>query len=175
MPDHRTQITVYGDMNKVYDIALQYWPTQKFSIQNEQRPNLLIFNKSGTKWTTDIRKVPQDLHINLIQEQAGTIKVNLHFNVTISGVLTKSDIPKLESDVMAFKNLILTQIPQQPAQPPPPKVEGAVCPKCGKSVSPDFTVCPYCSQSLKRLTCPSCAKEVSSEFAVCPFCGTKLN
>ncbi len=52
------------------------------------------------------------------------------------------------------------------------------CPNCGKNISPDYKICPYCgtpitqpSESKMMISCSSCGKSISSDFNVCPFCG----
>ena len=47
------------------------------------------------------------------------------------------------------------------------------CAKCGKEVSSEWALCPFCGESLKK-TCPKCGKEIDPAWALCPFCGEKL-
>ncbi len=47
------------------------------------------------------------------------------------------------------------------------------CPSCGKPVSPDFSLCPYCGAHLKQ-TCSQCGKTVDSEWSYCPYCGNSM-
>jgi len=51
--------------------------------------------------------------------------------------------------------------------------EDCECGKCGHKVSSDFTVCPFCRNTLK-IDCPECAKKVDSKFKLCPYCGEEL-
>jgi predicted transcriptional regulator len=51
--------------------------------------------------------------------------------------------------------------------------EKCVCPECGKEISKEFIVCPYCGFNLQSI-CPSCGKETSPDFKLCPYCGEKL-
>jgi RNA polymerase subunit RPABC4/transcription elongation factor Spt4 len=53
-----------------------------------------------------------------------------------------------------------------PARPDP-------CSSCGKPVSPDFHVCPYCGAPLKQ-TCSQCGKSVHAEWSYCPYCGNSM-
>jgi predicted amidophosphoribosyltransferase len=46
--------------------------------------------------------------------------------------------------------------------------------KCGKRISPDFSICPFCSSPLK-MECPECGKEVDRKFKLCPYCGEDLS
>ena len=48
------------------------------------------------------------------------------------------------------------------------------CSMCGREVSPEFNVCPFCGVKLWKPTCPQCGREVSMEHNFCPFCGTSL-
>ncbi len=54
------------------------------------------------------------------------------------------------------------------------KEENGQCMKCGKRVSPDFSICPFCSSPLK-IECPECGKEVDRKYKVCPYCGEDLS
>ena len=49
----------------------------------------------------------------------------------------------------------------------------ALCPKCKGKIQSDFSVCPFCLESLTR-TCPSCGQATKPEWAVCPYCQTTL-
>ena len=48
------------------------------------------------------------------------------------------------------------------------------CSKCGRKVSPDYAVCPFCSYALK-VECPECGKQIERRFKVCPYCGEDLS
>jgi RNA polymerase subunit RPABC4/transcription elongation factor Spt4 len=45
------------------------------------------------------------------------------------------------------------------------------CQSCGKSIMPDFAMCPYCGTALQR-SCNNCGKELQPGWKMCPFCGT---
>jgi len=47
------------------------------------------------------------------------------------------------------------------------------CGICGHKVSSDFTLCPFCRNTLK-IECPECEKKVDSKFKLCPYCGEDL-
>jgi len=49
-----------------------------------------------------------------------------------------------------------------------------LCPGCGKSIDPDFSVCPFCRYELK-VQCPGCGQELNPEWTHCPHCRTTLN
>ena len=48
-----------------------------------------------------------------------------------------------------------------------------VCPSCNKSVSLDFSDCPYCKKPLIP-TCNSCGRIAQPEWVVCPYCRNDL-
>jgi endogenous inhibitor of DNA gyrase (YacG/DUF329 family) len=48
------------------------------------------------------------------------------------------------------------------------------CAKCGRKVSAEFSVCPFCRYALK-IECPECGKEVDSKFKLCPYCGEDIS
>jgi endogenous inhibitor of DNA gyrase (YacG/DUF329 family) len=48
------------------------------------------------------------------------------------------------------------------------------CPKCGRRVSADFSLCPFCKYALKT-ECPECGKQVDRKFRLCPYCGEDLS
>jgi DNA-directed RNA polymerase subunit RPC12/RpoP len=52
--------------------------------------------------------------------------------------------------------------------------QALLCTACGKQISSDYRVCPYCSHQLKR-KCSSCGRDVEGDFVVCPYCATSLN
>ena len=66
--------------------------------------------------------------------------------------------------------------PPKPAAPTTqlPNGQPLNCPECGKSISPEFKICPYCGNRFEPNLCPSCGKEVEKDFALCPYCGTKF-
>jgi len=66
--------------------------------------------------------------------------------------------------------------PPEPAAPTtqPPNGQPLNCPSCGRAISPDFKICPYCGSTFEPKLCPSCGKEVEKDFALCPYCGTKF-
>ena len=51
--------------------------------------------------------------------------------------------------------------------------EVAACPNCRAQIDPDFTVCPYCSQSLKAI-CRECRRHLRSKWSICPYCSTPV-
>jgi len=52
--------------------------------------------------------------------------------------------------------------------------DNSLCMKCGKRVSSEFSVCPFCSSPLK-MECPECGKEVDRAYKLCPYCGEDLS
>lgn len=57
--------------------------------------------------------------------------------------------------------------------------EEKFCKKCGKQISEDFKLCPYCGEKVEEeileISCPSCGKTIKSDFKVCPYCGNNPN
>ncbi|MCX6549614.1 MAG: ATPase, T2SS/T4P/T4SS family [Acidobacteria bacterium] len=45
------------------------------------------------------------------------------------------------------------------------------CPSCGAIIEADFSTCPYCMTSLKRL-CSACGQSMKLEWKACPYCNT---
>jgi len=100
------------------------------------------------------------------------------------GNLSKSDAYQLHR---ILRENIIRVSSSQTAQPfpviiekaQPPIVGGKVeteheCPKCGRKVSADFSLCPFCKYALKT-ECPECGKEVDRKFRLCPYCGEDLS
>jgi len=55
------------------------------------------------------------------------------------------------------------------------KIEGdRECPKCGRKIMVDFSLCPFCKYVLKT-ECPECGKPVDRKFKLCPYCGEDLS
>ncbi|MBO5934191.1 MAG: zinc ribbon domain-containing protein [Clostridia bacterium] len=48
------------------------------------------------------------------------------------------------------------------------------CPKCGKNISENFSVCPGCGFSLKSRVCPTCGRTVERNWNVCPTCANEI-
>lgn len=48
------------------------------------------------------------------------------------------------------------------------------CKKCGRKVSADFALCPFCRYALK-FECPECGKQIDRKFKLCPYCGEDLS
>jgi RNA polymerase subunit RPABC4/transcription elongation factor Spt4 len=45
------------------------------------------------------------------------------------------------------------------------------CPGCGRSVEPDWRICPSCSTVLRK-ACTDCGRMLDLTWNVCPYCGT---
>ena len=100
------------------------------------------------------------------------------------GNLTKSDAYQLHR--ILRENIIRASgshtgqpfpvIIQTPERPPPNiKEEGELeCKKCGRKVSADFSLCPFCRYALK-IECPECGKKIEKKFKLCPYCGEDLS
>lgn len=52
--------------------------------------------------------------------------------------------------------------------------ESSACTKCGRKVSPEFSICPFCSSPLK-VECQECGKSVPRKYKLCPYCGEDLS
>ena len=48
------------------------------------------------------------------------------------------------------------------------------CKKCGRKVSADFSLCPFCRYALK-IECPECGNKIDRKFQLCPYCGEDLS
>lgn len=47
------------------------------------------------------------------------------------------------------------------------------CPSCGKGISAEFVICPYCQHQLE-CKCPKCSSRVEHGWQACPYCATRL-
>lgn len=47
------------------------------------------------------------------------------------------------------------------------------CPSCGKGISAEFVVCPYCQHHLE-CRCQKCGSRVDHGWQACPYCATRL-
>jgi RNA polymerase subunit RPABC4/transcription elongation factor Spt4 len=45
------------------------------------------------------------------------------------------------------------------------------CPGCGRTVDPEWRICPSCS-TLLRKACSDCGRMLELNWNVCPYCGT---
>jgi len=57
----------------------------------------------------------------------------------------------------------------------PKETSPNLCPNCGKSISKDFNVCPFCEYDLRKIKCANCGKDISKDYKVCPYCSSKIN
>ncbi|MGD8330493.1 MAG: zinc ribbon domain-containing protein, partial [Acidobacteriota bacterium] len=48
------------------------------------------------------------------------------------------------------------------------------CTGCGRSIEPDFEVCPHCGIDL-RTSCPGCGHDTQSGWRTCPYCRADLS
>ena len=100
------------------------------------------------------------------------------------GNLSKSDAYQLHR---ILRENIIRMSSSQPGQPFPVIIEKSdrslherkseadhECAKCGRKVSADFSLCPFCRNTL-RIECPECGKQVDRKFKVCPYCGEDLS
>jgi hypothetical protein len=95
--------------------------------------------------------------------------------------LSKSDAYQLHR--ILRENIIRTST-SQPGQPFPVIIEKSErseksgnerdCSECGRRVSADFSLCPFCRTPLK-IECPECGKPVDKKFKLCPYCGEDLS
>jgi hypothetical protein len=101
------------------------------------------------------------------------------------GNLSKPDAFQLHR---VLRENIIKNSPSTPTQPMPVIIQSGEhqsrqqegdaeqeceCGKCGHKVSSDFTLCPFCRNTLK-IECPECTKKVDSKFKLCPYCGEDL-
>jgi len=57
-------------------------------------------------------------------------------------------------------------------------MEGVLkCKKCGKTLEPDWPICPYCRQPVQAQPkkCRKCGKELKDGMVICPGCFTEVN
>ena len=47
------------------------------------------------------------------------------------------------------------------------------CTKCGKILSPEWLICPYCKTETGPKLC-TCGKELEEEWVVCPYCKAEV-
>ena len=95
--------------------------------------------------------------------------------------LSRSDAYQLHR--ILRENIVRTST-SQPGQPFPVIIEKSErseklldeheCAKCGRRVSADFSLCPFCRNALK-IECPECGKQLDSKFKLCPYCGDDLS
>jgi RNA polymerase subunit RPABC4/transcription elongation factor Spt4 len=98
------------------------------------------------------------------------------------GNLTKSDAYQLhrivrENIIQHSESRINQPFPvlvQTQKAPRRDKDTETACMKCGRKISADFAVCPYCSTPLK-IQCPEFEKRVDRKFKLCPYCGEDLS
>lgn len=68
---------------------------------------------------------------------------------------------------------VIIQGPEQPTHSMESSGE-QVCKKCGRKVSADFALCPFCRYPFK-VECPECGQKIDRKFMLCPYCGEDLS
>jgi len=99
--------------------------------------------------------------------------------------LTKPDAYQLHR--ILRENIIHASTSQGPGQPFPVVIQTPdkptsageedgqhKCKNCGRQVSADFALCPFCKYHLK-IECPECGKQIDRKFKACPYCGEDLS
>jgi RNA polymerase subunit RPABC4/transcription elongation factor Spt4/uncharacterized membrane protein YgdD (TMEM256/DUF423 family) len=61
----------------------------------------------------------------------------------------------------------------QYARKTPFKQREIFCGECGRRISLDMEVCPFCGAATGRTTCQKCRRRISTQYVYCPFCGVK--
>lgn len=111
-----------------------------------------------------------------IQMRAGVPTVKI-------GNLSKNDAYELHR---VLRDNIIAASASHPGQPFPVVIQPnsissggrgdgeQMCKKCGRKVSADFALCPFCSTPLK-IECPECGKKLDRAYKVCPYCAEDLS
>jgi len=48
------------------------------------------------------------------------------------------------------------------------------CGECGREVSFEFELCPFCGSKIKKIACKTCGMKISVHHTFCPYCGSKI-
>lgn len=127
-------------------------------------------NMVNIKLDRGVRKASVEI---LMRSGVQSIKINN---------LSKTDAYQLHRILREY----IVRASSQPGQPFPVIIERSdrslsktsndieqECAKCGRKISAEFSVCPFCRYTLK-IECPECGKEVDRKFRLCPYCGEDL-
>jgi len=110
-----------------------------------------------------MRSGVQDIRIgNLAKPDAYQLHRVLREGVVRSSCSSPANVPVI----------IQNQNPEQPSRQDASSEHE--CKKCGRKVSIDFALCPFCRYPLK-IECPECGKKVDRKFQLCPYCGEDLS
>jgi RNA polymerase subunit RPABC4/transcription elongation factor Spt4 len=175
--EHSTIVIIDGrDVDKIFDLAKEYFPTQGFKWVRENKPVTVVYKRGGTFGITT-KGVKTTLTVSFRQEESKTT-INAHYQLP-SGMMTEGSRKIYNDEINGFKNFVESSIPAVKQSPPEPEAQSPkpsmTCPKCNKQVSSEFAVCPFCATPLKTENkCKKCGKELIPEFKVCPYCGSQL-
>lgn len=149
--EHSTTIIIIGrDMNKIFDLAKEYFPTQGFKLVSENKPVMVVY-KRGSIFGITTKGVKTTLTLSFRQEGSKTV-IFAHYQLP-SGVITEGSRKIFNDEINGFKSFVESSIPAQPSAPQQPIPPSATfCPNCSKQVSPDFAICPYCGAKLKEVS-----------------------
>ena len=48
------------------------------------------------------------------------------------------------------------------------------CPECGKEISDQASVCPYCGAPVAKKFCQHCGEQIDKDCVICPKCGKQV-
>lgn len=111
--EHQTSFTVKRDISKIYDLAINYFPSHGFNLESSRKPNNITFNRKGTILTFDIKKFPMKLYINLSKNEDGSIFADFHYVCQVSAWADHTEYEALNAEVLAFENLALKTLPEE--------------------------------------------------------------
>ena len=174
--EHSTTIIIHDrDLDKIFDLAKEYFPRQGFKWVSENKPVMAVF-KRGSVFGATTKGIKATLTVSFKNENLKTT-INAHYNLGF-GAMSEGSRKIFNEEIDGFKVFVEDSIPveKSPSTPSPEpelKQSAMTCPKCKKGISSEFTLCPYCGETLK-FDCKKCGKQVSPEFVICPFCGEKL-
>ena len=139
MQEYEKSFSLRGDIHKMYDLAKKHFPTHGFSLESSQYPNRLVFKKKGTHLTRNVREIPQTLQLTLLRNKNDTITIIMTYIFHTVGFLTSNGERNLDSDITAFKNMILNLIS---------KSESIECFNCGHKNPSGSNYCNNCGERL---------------------------
>ena len=86
--------------------------------------------------------------------------------------ILRENVIRTSSAFSAPQAPVIIQAPGQPERSV--TVKEQECKKCGRKISTDFSLCPFCRYPLK-IECPECGNKVDRKFQLCPYCGEDLS
>ena len=111
--EHHTSFTSEGDITTIFEMALDYFQTHGFNLENSRSPTHLVFDRPGSSLSFQVRSIPMRLYITLSKNDDGLTVIKFHFVAQVAGWADQTEYNKLNADVKVFENLVIKALGEE--------------------------------------------------------------